>query len=75
MSEGGAGGGGSVQSTFEGLKAANVREEFVRILFTAEVAMDTFRGFEIDPKSDKMMELFEYHTDYFLQRQKRQKSL
>ena len=30
---------------------------------------------EIEPKSDKMMELFEYQADYFLQRQERQKSL
>ena len=30
---------------------------------------------EIDPKSDKMMELLEYQADYFLQRQEQQKSL
>ena len=30
---------------------------------------------EIDPKSDKMMELFKYQADYFLQRQEQQKSL
>ena len=30
---------------------------------------------QIDPQSDKMMELFEYQEDYFLQRQQRQKSL